>query len=75
MSSRNNSNSELNLLLENIKPLEENAFLKVKPSSTTSIGDTSLEYLDTLELIICKECRIFIYPTLRSTLKHLKVSI
>lgn len=75
MSSRSISNNELNLSLENIKPLEKNAFRKVNPSSTTTIGDTSLEYLDSLELITCKECRIFIYPTLSSTLNHLKVSI
>ena len=69
------STTELNILLESIKPIESAYFRKIEPTPTTTIGDTSLEYLNTLEIIICKKCGIFIYPTINSTLKHLKVYI
>lgn len=77
MSSSNRlySNEELNLLLEDIKPLESKDFKSIESNSFTTINKTPLIYLDSLEVIICRKCRIFIYPTLGSTLKYLKVSI
>lgn len=71
---RPSSNEKLNLFLKDLKPIELKDFKKLDSNSYTTIETTPLIYLDSLEIIICRECGIFITPTLEGTIKHLKVS-